>query len=459
MDAEQDRELSEQEKIQQQFDSGPYPRIPIEGFPKDDYELFFQNSLVTPYYLHQRQVVSSEDKLILDAGCGSGYKALVLAMANPGAKVVGIDLSEQSVKLARQRFEFHRLNSAEFHQLSLFDIAQLGLEFDYINCDETLYLLPDPIAGLEALKSVLKPTGIIRANLHSQHQRAQFFRAQALFKFIGLMDSAPGALEAEVVTETMTSLKPVVRLRDETWERRGYDSISPDDLRERIATNFLLLSDKGYSIPDLFAMLEQSQLRLISMVNWRQWDVAELFQDPENLPAFWSMSLAEADLRDQMHVFELLHPVHRLLDFWCTHPEAPAASLPVENLPVKNLPVDDWSEANWRQCQVYLHPHLQNQALKDSLLAAVKRFKPFEISQQVKLPTLGPVLLEANLAACLLPLWDGPQPIAAIVERYRQINPVDPATLEPVGAEAAFAVVQDLLRRLEVFLYILLERS
>ena len=448
MDAGQDQGLSEQEKIRQQFDSGPYPRIPMEGFPKDDYELFFQNSLVTPYYLHHRQVGSAQDKLILDAGCGSGYKALVLAAANPGARVVGIDLSEQSVKLARQRFEFHRLDSAEFHHLSLFDIAQLGLEFDYINCDETLYLLPDPVAGLEALKSVLKPNGMIRANLHSKYQRSRFFQAQELFRFMGLMDDTPGALEAEIVSETMTSLKPSVRLRDETWEHRGFQGLSPENLRERIATNFLLLSDKGYSIPDLFAMLERTHLTLISMVNWRQWDIADLFQDPENLPAFWSMSLAEVGLRDQLHLFELLHPVHRLLDFWCTHPEAPAA-----------ISVDDWSEANWQHCRVHLHPHLQNQALKDSLLAAVGLSKPFEISQQVKLPTLGPILLEANLAACLLPLWDGPQPIEAIVERYRCINPVDPVTLEPIGAEAAFTVVQDLLRRLEVFLYILLQCS
>jgi 2-polyprenyl-3-methyl-5-hydroxy-6-metoxy-1,4-benzoquinol methylase len=434
--------LSEQEKMRQQFDSGPYPRIPINGFPKDDYERFFQNSLVTPYYLHYNQVISTQDKLILDAGCGSGYKALVLAEANPGAKVIGVDLSEQSVELARQRFEFHQRPGSEFHRMSLLDIAELGLEFDYISCDETLYLLPDPVAGLAALKSVLKPKGMIRANLHSKYQRAQVYQAQELFKFMGLMDAAPGEVESEVVLETMNSLKPTAKLKAETWERGG---MKPDNLQELIGANFLLLGDKGYSILDLFAMLEQAHLELISMVNWRQWEIIDLFQDPDNLPAFWSLSLAEAEPRDRLHVYELLNPVHRLLDFWCTHPgEA-------------GIPVSSWSDADWRRAVVHLHPHLQNQGLKESLLAAIASAKPFEISQQVKLPTLTPILLESNLAACLLPLWESPQPIEAIVERYRRSNPVDLVTLEPIEAEAAFATIQDLLSRLNIFLYILLE--
>jgi len=449
LNAASEPQSREQEKIWQQFDGGPYPRIPIEGFPKDDYERFFQNSLVTPYYLHHHQVISTQDKLILDAGCGSGFKALVLAMANPGATVIGVDLSEQSVKQARQRFEFHQLTCGEFYRLSLFEIAELGLEFDYINCDETLYLLPDPVAALAALKSVLKPMGIIRANLHSRYQRAEFYRAQDLFKFMGLMDQAPGELEAEVVIETMTNLKPIAKLREETWDQRGIDSMSPDKLQELIATNFLLVGDKGYTILDLFEMLEQTNLELISMVNWRQWEIIDLFQDPSNLPAFWSLSLAEATLRERLHVFELLHPVHRLLDFWCKHPGAADQS--------DQKLGQTWSESDWQQARVHLHPHLQNQALKESLLTAIELTKPFEISQQVKLPTLAPIVLEANLAACLLPLWDGPQPIGAIVERYRCSNPVDPVTLEPIEVETALTTVKELLNRLEIFLYVLLE--
>ena len=144
------------EKIRQQFNSAPYPKIPLEKSPKDNYQLLYIHNLITPYYLRNQTVIETEGKIILDAGCGTGYKSLILAEANPGAKIVGIDLSEEAVKLARHRLEYHGFENAEFHVLSIEDLPELGLEYDYINSDEVLYLLPDIKAGLKTLKSVLK---------------------------------------------------------------------------------------------------------------------------------------------------------------------------------------------------------------------------------------------------------------------------------------------------------------
>jgi 2-polyprenyl-3-methyl-5-hydroxy-6-metoxy-1,4-benzoquinol methylase len=443
----QDEEWRDQDKIRQQFDYGPYPRIPIEAFPKDDYEQFFQHNLVTPYYLRHRRVADTQDKLILDAGCGSGYKALVLAAANPGAKIIGIDLSEQSLNLARQRFTFHKLNNAEFYQLKLEDIAQLGLQFDYINCDEVLYLLPDPAAGLQAMQAVLKPDGLIRANLHNAYERAELYRAQQLFKFIGLMDSAPSEFEQDAVVETMNALKDAVALKSETWIGRGVANVQPEKLREVLSTNFLLLNDKGYTIPDLFDLLEQANLEFVSMVNWRRWDVMDLFKQPDNLPALWGMGLADAGIQEKLHLFELLNPVHRLMDFWCTHPGS------------SGIPADQWSESEWQKAIIHLHPQLRTESFKQELIQAISHTQPFEISKQVKLPALAPVFLEASVAACLLPLWDGAQPIQVLVERFRQVRPIDPITLKPISEIAVYEKVKELLNQLDAFLYVLLEQA
>lgn len=38
-----------------------------------------------------------------------------------------------------------------------------------------------------------------------------------------------------------------------------------------------------------------------------------LFKEPENLPAFLAMSLPATTGEEQLHLFELLHPAHRLL--------------------------------------------------------------------------------------------------------------------------------------------------
>lgn len=442
----QTAEWRDQEKIRQQFNYGPYPRVPLEQSPKEDFQRLFDDSLVTAYYLWHRKVVDTRGKVILDAGCGSGYTSLVLAEANPGAKIIGIDLSEQSLDLARQRLEYHGFQDAEFYQMKLEDVGKLGYQFDYINCDEMLYLLPDPADGLRAMKAALQPDGIIHANLHSIYQRKNFYRAQNLFKFMGLMDANPEEFEEEAVVETMKALQDGVRLKAETWSK-DYASIDPEKLKQLLAMNYLFIGDTGFTIPDMFDLIRQADLEFVSMVNWRQWDVVDLFQDPENLPVFWGMSLAAATIEEKLHLYELLNPVHRLLDFWCTHPSETGE------------PVEMWEDSDWQTATVHLHPHLRTNFLKDGLTRCVQEGKPFEISQAVPSPALRPVFIEATTAACLLPLWEESQSIQAVAERYRKIRPVDPITLEPLTSEDAFAKVKELLNRLDAFLYVLLERA
>lgn len=440
-------DLTEIDKIRQQFNYGPYPRVPLEESPKENYENLYLHNLVTPYYLRHRKVVDTQGKVILDAGCGSGYKALILAEANPGATIVGIDISEQSVDMAHQRLQYHGYENAEFHVLPIEDLQSLDMEFDYVNCDEVLYLLPDPIVGLQAMKSVLKPNGLIRANLHHAYQRRNYYRAQALFKFIGLMDEAPQEFAEEAVIETMKALKDHVKLKAETWLGRGIENKSPDELKEFLGANLLLVGDKGYTISDLLNILEDTDLELVSMVNWRHWEISDLFQNPDELPAIWTMGLATASMADQLRIYELLNPIHRLMDFWCTHPgEA-------------GLSVDDWGDAAWRSAVVHLHPQLRTARTQEELMRCIQTGEAFEISRDIKLPTYAPVYLEPGQAACLLPLWEGAQPIQMLVDRYHKVRAVDPITLEPLTADDAFAAVRDLLNRMDAFLYVLVEPS
>jgi hypothetical protein len=81
------------------------------------------------------------------------------------------------------------------------------------------------------------------------------------------------------------------------------------------------------------------------------------------------------------------------------------------------------------------------------------------ISQYVKLPALVPITIESRLAACLLPLWETEQPMISLVERWQQIQPVDPVTLDPITPAMAFEQVKELLTTLDAFLYVLLQHS
>lgn len=432
------------EKIRQQFDSCPYPRIPLEQSPKAHPNLLYIHNLVTPYYLRNQKVTETKGKIILDAGCGTGYKSLVLAEANPGAKIVGVDISAESIKLAQQRLEHHGFDNAEFHVLPLEDLPTLDYQFDYINCDELLYLFPDLTVALRAMKAVLKPDGIIRSNLHSSIQRFHYFRAQQVFTMMGLMEGNPEDMEMGIVVETMKALKDIVKLKANTWNP-NYEG---EDGKERILMNYLFQGDKGYTITDMFTALRESDLEFISMVNWRQWELLDLFKEPDNLPSFLAMSLPDISIEERLHLFELLHPIHRLLDFWCGHPQQ------AQNF----TPVAEWTDSDWQKAQVYLCSELKTSKFQEDLIASIREIRPFPISQYLA-PTEGLIEIESSMASCLIPLLEQPQPIMSLVERWKQFRPIDPVTLTPTDEEQAFNIVQQLLLRLESLGYVMLERQ
>ena len=441
---EQSAELFE--KIRQQFDSAPYPSTPLEQNPKESHDLLYAHNLVTSHYLRNQEILSTDGKVILDAGCGTGFKSLVLAEANPGAKIVGIDLSKEAVDLAKQRLQFYGFENAEFIVASIEVLPALGMEFDYINCDEVLYLLPDIAQGLQIMKAALKPDGIIRANLHSATQRVDYFRAQQVFKLMGLMDSNPEEMEIEIAKETFGALEDWVNLKNKVWNSRASQNVVVE--KERILMNFLFQGDKGYTIADLFTALRSADLEFISMVNWRDWEILDLFKDADDLPIFWAMSLPEVSTEHRLQLFELLHPISRLLDFWCGHPDQTNAFTPIA----------DWSEDEWKTAKVRLHPQLKNSKLREELVESIEKHQPFNLSGYLPGQANTAVILESTVAATLLPLWDEPQSIAALMERSRQIQPLNPATLEPRTPTAVLNDVMALVTRLEVFLYVLLEK-
>jgi 2-polyprenyl-3-methyl-5-hydroxy-6-metoxy-1,4-benzoquinol methylase len=430
------------EKIRQQFEGNPYAKAPMDYSPKDNLNELFINSYATPNYLKHQAIVDPATIAVLDVGCGTGDTTLALALANPGAKVVGIDLSAASVEIARHRIAHHGILNVEFQALSLTDLPQLGMMFDYINCEEVLYLM-DPQVGLQAMRSVLKPQGIIRSNLHSKLQREPFFRAQELFRYMGLMDSNPEALEIDIVVSTFQALKSNVNLKTRTWK----DDFAGVDNGSQILMNYLFQGDRGYTIPDLFQALKQSDLAFVSMTRWRQWEILDLFTDPTDLPAFWEMSLAEATVEQRLSLYELLNPAYRLLDFWCGHPqtEAPKAA------------ISDWNDTDWAQAVIHLHPVWQTDWVRQALVKSAESGQPFWVAQhlQVTMPNAN-FFLDSLNASLLLALWEGPGTLSQLSDRYLKIKPTHPITLEPNTLAHAQTVVKAMLEQLEVYLYVLL---
>lgn len=438
------QELDMWAEIRHQFDELPYPNVPLEQKPGDHPAYLAAHSCVMPFYLRDRRVVDTDGKWILDVGCGSGFKALALAFANPGAHIVGIDISPKSVELAQKRIEYHRIDSnpIEFHCLSVEALAELPYTFDYINCDETLYLLPDPGAGLKAMRAVLKPDGIIRANLHSIFQRADCYRAQAVFKELGGGAGAITQEEIQLVRQTMESLQNWVVTKQELWNQNP--ELRTDT--EKVMANFLLRGDKGFTMKEFSALLRQAELEFISMVNWREWNLEKLFKNIEELPISLALGLAEMSLEEQLHMYELLHPVHRLLDLYCGHPGQGQ----------QRPPLEAWTAEQWQTATIHLHPQLRTRQFQAFLETGTRNSALIALDQH--LPIDGQSCkLDSRIASCLYPLIAQPSAIAELCDRWLTIHPVDPITLEPMAPEQAFETMRQHVIRLEAAGYLMVE--
>ncbi|MGM0905512.1 MAG: bifunctional 2-polyprenyl-6-hydroxyphenol methylase/3-demethylubiquinol 3-O-methyltransferase UbiG [Pseudomonadota bacterium] len=98
-------------------------------------------------------------KKVLDVGCGGGL--LSEAMAERGAEVTGIDLAEQSLKVAR----LHALESGrqiDYQCIAVEILAeQQAASYDVVTCLEMLEHVPDPAAIVQACAKAVKPGGLV----------------------------------------------------------------------------------------------------------------------------------------------------------------------------------------------------------------------------------------------------------------------------------------------------------
>ena len=102
-------------------------------------------------------LVGISGKKVLDIGCGGGI--LSESMAQRGALVTGIDLSEKALSVAR----LHLLESGrnvDYQMISAEDLAdQAAGSFDVVTCMEMLEHVPHPASTIAACAALVKPGG------------------------------------------------------------------------------------------------------------------------------------------------------------------------------------------------------------------------------------------------------------------------------------------------------------
>jgi 2-polyprenyl-6-hydroxyphenyl methylase/3-demethylubiquinone-9 3-methyltransferase len=112
-------------------------------------------------------------KRVLDVGCGGGI--LAESMAERGATVVGIDMGEAPLSVAR----LHLLESGlevDYRCITVEELAEIEpAGFDVVTCMEMLEHVPDPASVVRACARLVKPDGQVFFTTINRTPKAYLF--------------------------------------------------------------------------------------------------------------------------------------------------------------------------------------------------------------------------------------------------------------------------------------------
>jgi 2-polyprenyl-6-hydroxyphenyl methylase/3-demethylubiquinone-9 3-methyltransferase len=118
-------------------------------------------------------IADLKGKRVLDVGCGGGI--LSESMFFQGASVVGIDLGEKALKVAK----LHQLESGAKVDYQYIAVEQLAAEqsasFDVVTCMEMLEHVPDPASIVAACAQLVKPGGSVFFSTINRNPKAYLF--------------------------------------------------------------------------------------------------------------------------------------------------------------------------------------------------------------------------------------------------------------------------------------------
>jgi SAM-dependent methyltransferase len=236
-------------EVREFYERYPYPP-PVESL--ENYRLLWQDQQRrrADYHLFWPARPFREDLAILIAGCGTS-QAAKHAMRRPAARVTGIDFSATSVRCTEELKRKYNLNNLQVHQHPIERVSELGTSFDQIVCTGVLHHLPDPDAGLKALRDVLKPDGALHLMVYAPYGRIGIYMLQEFCRRLGIQATDQGIHDLIAALGALPPGHPLGNLLRE----------APDFRQEAALADALLHpQDRAYSVPQLFAFLEKGRL-------------------------------------------------------------------------------------------------------------------------------------------------------------------------------------------------------
>ena len=304
------------------YNTYPFPPEPLLDEPPPGYN--WRWKWVSAYNFCTGQKPLHENIRILDAGCGTGVGTEYLVHLNPEASVVGIDLSEGALEVAKERCKRSGADRVEFHHLSLFDVEQLEGEFDLINCVGVLHHTPDPIRGIQALAKKLAPGGLFHIFVYGELGRREI---QLMQKAIAMLqgekrgDYHDGVQVGRQIFASLPENNRILQRDKQLWALENHRD-------ENFADMYVHPQEIDYNVETLFELIDASGLDFVGFSNPGYWDLQRLLgKTPELMERAANLSD-----RQRYRLIELLDPDNPEI----THYEFFLSRPP--------LPHNDWSD-------------------------------------------------------------------------------------------------------------------
>ena len=255
------------------YDRFPFPGDPLQDGPPPGYNWRWCYLSVLAA-VHGVVPAGSERPRILDAGCGTGVSTDYLCHLNPGADVLGIDISEGALTVARERLQRSgaaaQVSALRQEQRSLLDLDDEG-PFDYINSVGVLHHLDQPEAGLRSLAGRLAPDGLLHLFLYADAGRWEIHRTQQALTLLDVGTGSEGLRLGRELFEILPEGNRIARHHRERW---AVDCAADANF----ADMYLHPQETSYNLERLFRFIGTAGLHFAGFSNPEVWDPARLLQ-------------------------------------------------------------------------------------------------------------------------------------------------------------------------------------
>lgn len=172
-----------EQRVKEQYERFPFPDYGLQSTPVPMIANSDDLSRISARLFEGRLDPSTMNVLVAGGGTGEKTLGLALQLAPVGGRVTHLDLSSHSVDQARRGMDAAGIDNVRFVQGSIYDVGTLFPDerFDYIQCMGVLHHLPDPAAGLAALRDVLTDEGGISLAVYATTGRTAIYLLKDAF--------------------------------------------------------------------------------------------------------------------------------------------------------------------------------------------------------------------------------------------------------------------------------------